>query len=84
MANVAGRERWAFIADWTDPGSGVRWTYQLFAYLPEQDAAEAVEIEMVGWPGASMGAVFLAGWLLTCCMHQRAQHPQVHAAAATH
>jgi hypothetical protein len=37
-------ERWAFLADWQDPNSGVRWTYQLFAYLVP-DAH--VEVEMV-------------------------------------
>lgn len=42
--SAAGVERWAFIADWLDPNSGVRWTYQLFAYLVS-DAP--IELEMV-------------------------------------
>lgn len=37
-------ERWAFVADWTDPNSGVRWTYQLFAYLVP---GAPLEVEMV-------------------------------------
>lgn len=42
--SAAGVERWAFIADWLDPNSGVRWTYQLFAYLVSDGP---LEIEMV-------------------------------------
>jgi hypothetical protein len=37
-------EHWAFVADWTDPSSGVRWTYQLFAYLVP---GAPLEVEMV-------------------------------------
>jgi hypothetical protein len=42
--SAAGVARWAFIADWLDPNSGVRWTYQLFAYLVPDGP---LEIEMV-------------------------------------
>lgn len=47
---MAGRsttaaEQWAFICDWLDPNSGVRWTYQLFAYVSPDGSP--VEVEMV-------------------------------------
>lgn len=42
-------ERWAFVADWTDPSSGVRWTYQLFAYLV---SGAPLEVEMVRGEGS--------------------------------
>lgn len=51
--SAAGVERWAFLADWLDPNSGVRWTYQLFAYLvPEAQ----IELEMVSTETAQLVA----------------------------
>ena len=44
MARSTAGERWAFIADYLDPSSGVRWTYQLFAYVKPE---AAVDVEMV-------------------------------------
>jgi hypothetical protein len=35
-------QRLAFLADWLDPASGVKWRFQVFFYL------ESAEIELVG------------------------------------
>lgn len=49
MSGSSSGQRWAFIADWLDPNSGVRWTYQLFAHHAGAPTNAAIEVEMVSW-----------------------------------
>jgi hypothetical protein len=55
-------QRYAFIAEWLDPNSGVLWRYQLF-YYKDTNELEMVSGEMRAWcVVATSGRKYMECW----------------------